>query len=104
MANGQRLLSSGALGLVRLVRVDVSDPDRVDRHGRADLHATKGTSWDWADKFTNAVDEAKGKVKEIIGKATANRRMETEGKADQAKARVKKAAEKVKDTIKDALD
>jgi uncharacterized protein YjbJ (UPF0337 family) len=30
--------------------------------------------------------------------------METEGKADQAKARVKKAAEKVKDTIKDALD
>jgi len=57
-----------------------------------------------SDKISNAAGEVKGKIKEVVGKATRNRNLEAEGKADQAKAKLKKAAEKVKDKIKDILD
>ena len=50
------------------------------------------------DKAKNAAQNAKGKVKEGLGKATGNDRLEAEGKRDQAAARIKKAGEKVKDT------
>ncbi|WP_338702193.1 CsbD family protein [Streptomyces sp. Q6] len=44
----------------------------------------------------NAMDKAKGKAKEMVGKATGNERMKTEGQVDQAKADVAKAGEKAK--------
>lgn len=52
------------------------------------------------------MDDLKGKAKEGTGKVTDNERLESEGKADQAKASVSDAADKVKDTlggIKDSL-
>ena len=52
------------------------------------------------DKAKNAAEDAKGKAKEAAGKATDNDRLETEGKADQSKADVKNAGEKVKDAFK----
>ena len=57
-----------------------------------------------AKRISIAAEEAKGKVKAAIGKATGNRRLEAEGKTDQTKARMKKAANKIKGTIRDALD
>ena len=56
------------------------------------------------DKIRNAAEEAAGKVKEKAGDATDNEELEAEGKADQMKADVKQAGEKVKDAAKDAFD
>ena len=52
------------------------------------------------DKAKNAGESAKGKSKEAAGKGTDNDRLEAEGKADQSKADVKSAGEKVKDAFK----
>lgn len=53
------------------------------------------------DKAKNAAQDVGGKVKEGVGKATDNERLEAEGHADQAAADVKQAGEKIKDAFKD---
>jgi uncharacterized protein YjbJ (UPF0337 family) len=53
-----------------------------------------------SDKASNKAQELKGKVKETTGKAVGNERLEAEGAADQTKADVKQAGEKVKDAGK----
>lgn len=52
------------------------------------------------DKAENAAESFKGSAKENTGKATGDREMETEGKADQASSDIKQAGEKVKDAFK----
>jgi len=52
------------------------------------------------DKAKNVAEEARGKVKEAAGKATGDEQLEAEGRADQAKADLKQAGEKVKDALK----
>ena len=59
--------------------------------------AKKGTVVSTSDKAKNKVQETKGKAKEAAGKAVGNERLEAEGVADQTKADVKQAGEKVKD-------
>jgi uncharacterized protein YjbJ (UPF0337 family) len=54
------------------------------------------------DKLRNQGEELKGKTKETIGRATDDEELEAAGRADQAKANLKQAGEKVKDAIKDA--
>ncbi len=56
------------------------------------------------DKIKHAAEDLKGQMKESAGKATDNDRLEAEGKLEQAEAEVKKAADKTKDAVKDALD
>ena len=52
------------------------------------------------DKAKNKGQETKGKIKEGIGKAVGNERLEAEGVADQAAGNAKQAGEKVKDVGK----
>lgn len=52
------------------------------------------------DKIKNAAQEATGKVKEGVGDATDNERLQAEGQADQTKANLKQAGENVKDAFK----
>ncbi|ROR46891.1 CsbD family protein [Kitasatospora cineracea] len=52
------------------------------------------------DKIHNTGDKLKGIVKETVGKAVGNERLEAEGKADQAKGDLKQAGEHVKDAFK----
>jgi len=52
------------------------------------------------DKIKNAAEDIAGKAKEAWGKATDDKDVEAEGKADQTKADVKKAGENVKDAFK----
>jgi uncharacterized protein YjbJ (UPF0337 family) len=52
------------------------------------------------NKTRNAAQGAKGKAKEAAGKSTGNRKLESKGKADQTKAKVKKTGEKVKDVFR----
>jgi len=51
------------------------------------------------DKISNAAEDAKGKAKEATGKATDDEKLEAEGQADQSKADLKQAGEKVKDAF-----
>ncbi|KAA0961815.1 MULTISPECIES: CsbD family protein [Microbacterium] len=51
------------------------------------------------DKIKNAAQDLAGKAKETVGKVTDNEKLEAEGRADQAKANVKKAGENVKDAL-----
>ncbi|GIG25713.1 CsbD family protein [Cellulomonas denverensis] len=52
------------------------------------------------DKISNAAEKAAGKVKETTGRASDDERLEAEGKADQSKADLKGAGEKIKDAFK----
>ncbi|WP_328340572.1 CsbD family protein [Micromonospora sp. NBC_00421] len=52
------------------------------------------------DKIENTTENTAGKVKEGVGRATDNERLEAEGRNDQAKSSLKQAAEKVKDAFK----
>jgi uncharacterized protein YjbJ (UPF0337 family) len=49
-------------------------------------------------------DDAKGRVKEAAGALTGDDDLKSEGKADQAGAKVKNAAEHVKDAVSDGVD
>ena len=53
-----------------------------------------------ADKAHNSAEQAKGKAKETVGKATGNDDLRKKGKSDQMKGDLKQAGEKVKDAVK----
>lgn len=53
-----------------------------------------------ADKMKNKIEDLGGRAKEAIGKATGDPDARNEGRADQAKASLKDAGEKVKDAFK----
>jgi uncharacterized protein YjbJ (UPF0337 family) len=46
------------------------------------------------------IDRAKGRVKEAVGALTGDRGLKNEGHADQAKGSLKKAVDRVAETIK----
>jgi uncharacterized protein YjbJ (UPF0337 family) len=48
----------------------------------------------------NKAQELKGQIKEAAGRATGNRRLKAQGRADQTKANLKQAAEKIKDAFR----
>jgi uncharacterized protein YjbJ (UPF0337 family) len=52
------------------------------------------------DKMDNKSEELGGKVKEGVGKATDDERLEAEGKTDQTKSNIKQAGEDIKDAFK----
>jgi len=52
------------------------------------------------DKIENKADELGGKAKEATGDATGDQGLKDEGKADQSKANLKQAGEKIKDVFK----
>jgi uncharacterized protein YjbJ (UPF0337 family) len=52
------------------------------------------------NKTRNKSQELKGQVKEATGRVTGDRRLEAGGRADQTKANLKQAAEKVKDALR----
>jgi uncharacterized protein YjbJ (UPF0337 family) len=52
------------------------------------------------DKIKNAAEDVTGKIKEAVGKATDNPKLEAEGKGDQVSSDVKQAGEHVKDAFK----
>ena len=52
------------------------------------------------DKVDNKAQELGGKVKEGVGRATDDERLEAEGRADQSGSKLKQAVENVKDAFK----
>lgn len=53
------------------------------------------------DDIKHNMEDLKGKTKEAVGDATDNERLQAEGVADQASAKVKKAGDDVKDALTD---
>jgi uncharacterized protein YjbJ (UPF0337 family) len=52
------------------------------------------------NKTRNKTQELKGQAKEAAGRASNDQRLEAEGRADQTKANLKQAAEKIKDAFR----
>jgi uncharacterized protein YjbJ (UPF0337 family) len=52
------------------------------------------------NKARNKAEELKGQVKEGAGRATGDRSLEAEGRADQTRANLKQAGEKLKDAFR----
>ena len=55
------------------------------------------------DQIKGAAKEAKGSMKEGMGKAMGDRRMEAEGMTDRAAGKMQKGVGKIKDAARDAL-
>lgn len=54
-----------------------------------------------AEKKTEAkTQQAKGKLKEVVGRATGNEKMAAEGRAEQARGDARQATEKAKDVFR----
>ncbi|MFI8101288.1 CsbD family protein [Streptomyces sp. NPDC086023] len=52
------------------------------------------------DKRKAIAEQAKGKAKEVLGRAVGNERLTAEGRAEQAKGNARQAKEDVKDTFR----
>lgn len=56
------------------------------------------------DRIEGSFEQAKGKVKEVAGKATGDTKLETEGKAQQVAGKVQNTIGGMKDAVKEAVD
>jgi uncharacterized protein YjbJ (UPF0337 family) len=52
------------------------------------------------DRIRGSAEQAKGKVKEVVGKAIGDSKLEGQGKADQLKGKVQNAVGGLKDTLR----
>ena len=55
------------------------------------------------DRVAGSAKQVKGIVKQVVGKATSDAKLETEGLGRQAAGKVQNAIGGVKDTVRDAL-
>ncbi|GAB2677671.1 CsbD family protein [Nocardia goodfellowii] len=52
------------------------------------------------NRFQHQIQATTGKVKKFLGRATNNRRLEAEGRRDQSRGNLKRAADKLRDAFK----
>ena len=55
------------------------------------------------DRIKGSVEQAKGAVEEVVGKATGDAKLEVEGRNEKAAGKVQNAVGGVKDAMRDAL-
>jgi uncharacterized protein YjbJ (UPF0337 family) len=55
------------------------------------------------DKARNTAETVRGKAKDVAGRATGDKDLETEGKIEQVLGHLKQAGEKVKDAVRSGL-
>lgn len=55
------------------------------------------------DRIAGSIEQAKGVIKEGVGKATGNTKLAVEGEAEQVLGKVRQAAGRMKDAARDAL-
>ena len=54
------------------------------------------------DRIAGSANQAKGAVKEAVGKATGDEKLKAEGAADKAAGKVQNAVGSAKDAVRDA--
>jgi uncharacterized protein YjbJ (UPF0337 family) len=72
-------------------------------HNRAHLSPVEGSAWRNTmdkDRIVGSAKEVKGKVKEAVGKAVGDAKLESEGKADRVEGKVQNVIGGLKDTLK----
>ena len=52
------------------------------------------------DRIKGSAQQAKGKVKEVVGKVTGDAKLEGEGKADKAGGKIRNVVGGIKDTLR----
>ncbi len=55
------------------------------------------------DRIAGSAKEIKGSIKEAVGKAVGDAKLQSEGKADQAEGKIQNAVGGLKDTLRDAV-
>ena len=55
------------------------------------------------DRVAGSAKQVKGEVKQVIGKAVGDAKLESSGKADKIEGKVQNAIGGLKDTVKDAV-
>ena len=55
------------------------------------------------DRIVGSAKQVKGAVKEVVGKAVGDTKLESEGKADKVEGKVQNAIGGLKDAVNDAL-
>ena len=55
------------------------------------------------DRIAGSAKEIKGVIKQNVGKALGDAKLQSEGKADEAEGKVQNAIGGLKDTVRDAL-
>jgi uncharacterized protein YjbJ (UPF0337 family) len=55
------------------------------------------------DRIAGAAKQAKGAVKEAVGKAVGDNKLVVEGKSDKVEGKIQNAVGGVKDAVRDAL-
>lgn len=56
------------------------------------------------DRIEGSAKQAKGAVKEALGKVVGDSKLEAEGKADKAEGKVQNVIGGMKDAVRDAID
>jgi uncharacterized protein YjbJ (UPF0337 family) len=56
------------------------------------------------DRIQGSFDQAKGKVKEGVGKMTGDQKTQAEGKVDQAKGKIENTIGSAKDKLRETLN
>jgi len=54
------------------------------------------------DRIKGAANQAKGEMKDTVGKVTGDAKLQAEGKADKLKGKIQNAVGGVKDSLRDA--
>jgi uncharacterized protein YjbJ (UPF0337 family) len=55
------------------------------------------------DRIVGSAKEVKGSIKETVGKAVGDAKLQSEGESDQLEGKIQNAVGGVKDTIRDAV-
>jgi uncharacterized protein YjbJ (UPF0337 family) len=55
------------------------------------------------DRVAGSAKQVKGKIKQAVGKALGDAKLESEGRGDKLEGKVQNAIGSIKDTVKDAL-
>jgi uncharacterized protein YjbJ (UPF0337 family) len=56
------------------------------------------------DRVEGSFEQAKGKVKEVAGKATGDSKLEAEGKTQKTAGKIQNTVGGMKDAVKEAVD
>jgi uncharacterized protein YjbJ (UPF0337 family) len=56
------------------------------------------------DRIAGAAKQAKGKIKDALGKSTGDTKMQGEGKADKAEGKVQNTVGGLKDKVREGVD
>ncbi|MBV9044638.1 MAG: CsbD family protein [Alphaproteobacteria bacterium] len=56
------------------------------------------------DRVEGSANQAKGSIKEAVGKVTGDTKMQTEGKVDKIKGKAQNAIGGIKDSVREATD